>query len=97
MFDTGCVGTRKREYVPKHYAADGVRRHVWIYGKDPTARYPWPGLLVEWHRREDEWWARVLFVPYPSVPGEFVSEWIPASALRVAQEPYPPDRLPPAV
>lgn len=68
-FDTGVVGTRKREYVPKHYAADGVRRHVWIYGEDPTARYPWPGLLVESHRRKDQWWGRVLFVPYPSMPG----------------------------
>lgn len=39
--------------------------------------------------------ARVLFVPYPSVPGEFVSEWIPASAQRAAQEPYPSGWLPP--
>lgn len=87
MFDNGRMGTRKREYIPHYESRDGVRRHVWIFGKDPTALYPWPGLLVEWQRRGDGWWGRVVFVPYPAVPGEFAREWIPASALRAALEP----------
>jgi len=91
----GCVryssnGDAGAEYEPKHYARDGVRRHVWIYG----GQGPWPGLLVEWQRREEEWWARVISVPHPAEPGEFGSAWIPSSALRVAQDPYPPDRQP---
>ncbi len=45
------------------------------------------GLLVEWQRRKDGWWGRVVFVPYPAVPGEFACEWIPACALKAAPEP----------
>jgi hypothetical protein len=80
------VGVRKREYIPRYTSRDGVRRHVWIFGDDPTAVYPWPGLLVEWHRRPDGWWGRVVFVSYPSVPGEFACEWIPARALKPTPE-----------
>ena len=81
------MGARKPEYVPHYESRDGVRRQVWIFGKDSTALYPWPGLLFEWQRLEDGWRGRVGFVPNRSVPGEFACEWIPASALKVALEP----------
>lgn len=89
MFDYGrVVGTRRREYVPHYVAGDGARRHVWITGgPEGRLRDPWPGLLVEWERRDDGWWGRVVFVPYPATAGEVVERWISADHLRPAPEP----------
>lgn len=81
------MGTRRRECIPHYESRDGVRRHVWIFGGDPTAPYPWPGLLVEWQRREDGWWARCVFVPYPASVGELAEAWLPAESIRPAPEP----------
>lgn len=84
------VGVRKREYVPLYLARDGIRRHVWIIGGEDRGTLPWPGLLIEWERRDDGWWGRVVFVPFPSEPGEVVERWIAASHLRPAPEPDRP-------
>jgi hypothetical protein len=82
------MGTRKREYVPTYTAGDGARRHVWITGgSEGRLRDPWPGLLVEWERRNDGWWARVIFVPFPAQTGEVVERWISADHIRPAPEP----------
>jgi len=50
------MGTRKREYVPSYVARDRIRRHVWIVAGDDRTTLPWPGLLIQWERREDGWW-----------------------------------------
>ncbi len=76
--------------MPSYAARDGMRRHVWIVGGADRGHLPWPGLLVEWKRCEDGWWARVLFVPYPCEPGEVVERWIAATYIRPAPEPVRP-------
>jgi hypothetical protein len=83
------MGTRRREsYVRVFISGDGVRRHVWIIGRpEGPLRDPWPGLLVEWERRADGWWARVVYVPYPAELGEVAERWIAAEHIRPAPEP----------
>ncbi len=87
------MGTRKRDHVPKLYSRDGVRRHVWIYGGIPAGERPWTGLLLEWQHRGDEWWGRVVFVP-TRANRRVTRGMDPKRQLsKVAQEPYPPERL----
>ncbi len=52
----------------------------------PSARQvdlrPYPGLLVTWQRRDDDWWAYVVML-LPT--GALVANWVPASLLRPAR------------
>ncbi|OYO16650.1 hypothetical protein CGZ93_17980 [Enemella dayhoffiae] len=45
-------------------------RHVWVDGE--------PGLLLEWDRRADGWWGRVV----TSEGGQAVESWVRADRLR---------------
>lgn len=87
LFDTAAMGSRKREYVPPPLTTgrDGLRRHCWIVHDLPAGTGPWPALVIEWARRQDGWWARLVYVPYPSEPGTLAEAWIKADRLQVVE------------
>ncbi len=64
--------------------------HVWVA---PSARHPdmrpYPGLLVAWQRREDDWWAQVVML-LPE--GAVVVNWVPRALLRPAVVAGPVER-----
>lgn len=64
---------------------DGIRRHCWIVGGLPTGAGPWPALVIEWTRREDGWWARLVYVPHPAEPGTLGEAWFRADQLQVVE------------
>jgi hypothetical protein len=57
-------------------------RHVWIA---PSAQYgdmtPWPGLVVQWQKRDDGWWALVAMV---TIDGSLVVKWRHGRFIRPA-------------
>jgi len=84
------VGSRRREYTPRYQARDGARRHCWVI-RTATGVGPWPGLILEWQRRDDGWWARVIYIPYPVDTGTSVEAWLTADSVRPAGDaPTPP-------
>jgi hypothetical protein len=59
---------------------DAEGRHCWVRDP-PDAPGIWPGLLVEWRRRDGAWQGRVAYtVAGPHGPA-LVEAWLPASRL----------------
>lgn len=54
------------------------RRHCWVRGAQ-GAPGPHAGLVHEWIRRGDEWWALVTYVIEQD--GVSVQQWLPADVL----------------
>ncbi|MDK3257999.1 hypothetical protein QOZ86_15940 [Blastococcus capsensis] len=55
-------------------------RHCWVHDP-PETPGTWPGLLVEWRRRDDGWQGRVVYtLPRPHGPA-LVEAWLPAARL----------------
>ena len=52
-------------------------RHCWV--SDRHGR--WPGLLLEWRRREDGWHGRVVRPVREDDGWQVVEEWLPAALL----------------
>ncbi|MGY1603677.1 hypothetical protein [Geodermatophilus sp. SYSU D00815] len=66
--------------APARSREDAEGRHCWV--RDPPD-FPgtWPGLLVEWRRRDGVWQGRVVYtVPGPHGP-VLVEAWLPAARL----------------
>jgi len=55
-----------------------ARRHCWVTGPE-ASRGPHPGLIVEWSRRNDGWWAFVTYVI--EADAAVVQQWLPAKLL----------------
>lgn len=55
-------------------------RHCWV--TDRHGR--WPGLLLEWRRREDGWHGRVVRPVHEDDGWQVVEEWLPAALLSPA-------------
>jgi hypothetical protein len=59
---------------------DAEGRHCWVRDP-PDAPGIWPGLLVEWRRRDGAWQGRVAYtVAGPHGPA-LVEAWLPAARL----------------
>ena len=59
---------------------DAEGRHCWVRDP-PEAPGTWPGLLVEWRRRNGGWQGRVAYtVTGPHGPA-LVEAWLPAARL----------------
>ena len=59
---------------------DAEGRHCWVRDP-PEAPGTWPGLLVEWRRRDGGWQGRVAYtVTGPHGPA-LVEAWLPAARL----------------
>jgi hypothetical protein len=80
------VGSNRR-YGDRSAGPSGPTRpervhHVWVA---PSARHPdmrpYPGLLVAWERRQDDWWGQVVML-LPE--GAVVVSWVPRTLLRPA-------------
>lgn len=57
------------------------RRHVIVKGVAGETE----GLLVEWHQRDGEWWARVIYTAEVRAGRRgVVDEWVPAADVRPA-------------
>jgi hypothetical protein len=55
-------------------------RHCWVHDP-PETPGTWPGLLVEWRRRDAGWEGRVVYaVPRPQGPA-LIETWLPAARL----------------
>ncbi|MCA0143407.1 hypothetical protein [Blastococcus sp. LR1] len=64
--------------VPDTVREEG--RHCWVRDPPETPGI-WPGLLVEWRRRDAGWEGRVVYtVPRPQGPA-LVEAWLPAARL----------------
>lgn len=50
-------GMYPRHMRPKAPRDEAARRHCWVSG--PGVRHP--GILLEWRKGEDGWWALVTF------------------------------------
>ena len=75
-------------------AGDGHGRHCWV--RDPPEEPGiWPGLLVEWHQREDGWHGRSP-TPSPGTPGRcwWRPGCPPSSSSRTEQAEDPADGPP---
>jgi len=59
------------------------RRHCWVIGpaEDPG---PWPGLVLEWHRADAGWRARVVYLTDADGAQTVVQTWLDARLLRPA-------------
>ena len=81
----GLVGTNRR-YGDRSPLPGPSRprrvHHVWVApsAKHPDMR-PYPGLLVAWERRPDDWWAQVVML-LPE--GAVVVSWVPHALLSPA-------------
>jgi hypothetical protein len=65
---------------PAAPADGGEGRHCWVHDP-PEAAGTWPGLLVEWRRRDGAWQGRVTYaVSGPHGPA-LVEAWLPAARL----------------
>lgn len=88
----GAVGTNRR-YGDRSPLPGPLRprrvHHVWVApsAKHPDMR-PYPGLLVAWERRRDDWWAQVVML-LPE--GAVVVSWVPHALLRPALPAAGPD------
>jgi hypothetical protein len=66
--------------VPPVPAESAEGRHCWVRDP-PDAPGTWPGLLVEWRRRDGAWQGRVAYtVAGPHGPA-LVEAWLPAARL----------------
>lgn len=63
-----------------------ARRHCWV--RDPPG-WPgrWPGLLIEWARRDGRWWGRVACVVGDDGQAALLELWLPGEALADAAQP----------
>lgn len=59
------------------------RRHCWVAGPGDGSG-PWPGLVVEWHRDEEGWRARVVYLVGEPDSATTVETWVDAAHLRPA-------------
>lgn len=59
------------------------RRHCWVIGP-PEDPGPWPGLILEWHRGDGGWRARVVYLTEVGGAETAVQTWLEASLLRPA-------------
>lgn len=65
-------------------------RHVWVWPKPNTVN-PVQGLVIDWIRRGDEEWARVVFMTSESPP-TVIDTFLPARVMMpVASHPDEPD------
>lgn len=55
-----------------------ARRHCWVQGPGASPG-PHPGLIVQWMRRDDGWWALVAYVIEDD--GALVQQWLSARLL----------------
>jgi len=64
----------------RHYG----QRHCWVRG---TADHPMPqpGLIIEWQRRGDTWWARVAHVAGEPGDATLSERWVPYYDIRPAE------------
>jgi hypothetical protein len=60
-------------------ATPAARRHCWVQGP-AAAPGPHPGLIVEWAKRDDGWWAMVSYVIEDD--GALVQQWLRSELLR---------------
>ena len=61
------------------------RRHCWVTGPAESPG-PWPGLVVEWRRGDDDvWTARTVYVVTEDPPPVVVEQWLSADRVRPAQ------------
>jgi hypothetical protein len=54
------------------------RRHVWVIGPDGDG--PHPGLILQWERRGQDWWAWCVWVVVDA--GVAVQQWLPSKLIR---------------
>jgi hypothetical protein len=57
------------------------RRHCWVTGP-AEAPGPHPGLVITWERRDDDWWAYVIWTVVTD--RTVVQQWLPAELIRPA-------------
>jgi len=55
-------------------------RHCWVHDP-PDAPGTWPGLLVEWRRRDGGWQGRVAYTIAGPHGSALVEAWLPAGRL----------------
>lgn len=55
-------------------------RHCWVHDP-PDAPGTWPGLLVEWRRRDGVWQGRVAYTVAGPYGSALVEAWLPAARL----------------
>lgn len=58
-------------------------RHCWVSGP-PEAPGPWPGVIITWARRGNEWRGRAVYVVQEAEGPVVVDAWVPAPLLRPA-------------
>ncbi|WP_236831106.1 hypothetical protein [Blastococcus sp. KM273128] len=58
----------------------GEGRHCWVHDP-PEAPGTWPGLLVEWRRRDGAWQGRVTYAVSRAHGPALVEAWLPAARL----------------
>ena len=61
-------------------AGAGHGRHCWVHDP-PDAPGTWPGLLVEWRRRDGVWQGRVAYTVARPHGSALVEAWLPAHQL----------------
>lgn len=53
----------------------GMARHCWVTDP-PTAQGRWPGIVVEWRRREGRWQGRVVVVIGDGPDSHVIHAWL---------------------
>jgi hypothetical protein len=77
-------GDREADQVVADATRRGPRRrHCWVTGPGDGSG-PWPGLVVEWHRGEGGWRARVIYLVGEPDSATTVETWVDAAHLRPA-------------
>jgi len=76
--------------VPDRPVGRSGRRHCWVAAADDEdGQGPWPGLVLEWQRRDGGWWAYVVYLAHRHRDGAdavAVQEWVVATRLTPAAE-----------
>ena len=78
--------------VPDRPVSRAGRRHCWVAAAANDAggeNGPWPGLVLDWQRRDGGWWAYVVYLAHRPQHGAgsravAVQEWVDAARLAPA-------------
>jgi hypothetical protein len=82
--DSAAGATPPSDTPPGDMARSGPRRrHCWVAGPGDGSG-PWPGLVVQWHREDGGWRARVVYVVGEPDSTTTVETWVDAAHLRPA-------------